>query len=166
MYLFLLIRNRLGKCRFEGNCFVCKGLPRWLSDEESGCQCRRHRFDPWVGKIPWNSKWQPIPVFLPGKFHRQRSLVGYRPSCMCFYIVRQFTSICFTRLSLRSDLTDSLGAEISLLAWSYLVFTPPSRRPFTVSLAQQKGVPVPNLNPVTHQEMILGKSSSSQQQFA
>ena len=24
-------------------------------------------------------KWQPIPLFLPGKFHRQRSLVGYSP---------------------------------------------------------------------------------------
>ena len=24
-------------------------------------------------------KWQPAPVFLPGKFHRQRSLVGYSP---------------------------------------------------------------------------------------
>ena len=23
--------------------------------------------------------WQPIPVFLPGNFHRQRSLVGYSP---------------------------------------------------------------------------------------
>ena len=23
-------------------------------------------FDPWVGKIPWRRKWQPIPVFLPG----------------------------------------------------------------------------------------------------
>ena len=22
-------------------------------------------------------KWQPTPVFLPGEFHRQRSLVGY-----------------------------------------------------------------------------------------
>ena len=26
---------------------------------------------------PWRRKWQPIPVFLPGKFHGQRSLVGY-----------------------------------------------------------------------------------------
>ena len=34
-------------------------------------------FDPWVGKIPWRRKWQSTPVFLPGKFHRQRSLVGY-----------------------------------------------------------------------------------------
>ena len=40
---------------------------------------RRCRFDPWVGKIPWRRNWQPIPVFLPGKSHGQRSLVGYRP---------------------------------------------------------------------------------------
>ena len=33
--------------------------------------------DPWVGKIPWRRKWQPIPVFLPGEFHGQRSLEGY-----------------------------------------------------------------------------------------
>ena len=36
-------------------------------------------FGPWVGKIPWSRKWQPTPVFLPGKFHGQRSLVGYSP---------------------------------------------------------------------------------------
>ena len=40
---------------------------------------KRHRFDPWVGKIPWSRKWQPAPVFLPGKSHGQRSLVGYSP---------------------------------------------------------------------------------------
>ena len=33
----------------------------------------------WVGKIPWRRKWQPTPVFLPGKFHGQRSLVGCSP---------------------------------------------------------------------------------------
>ena len=47
--------------------------------EESACQCRRCRFDPWVGKIPWRREWQPTPVFLPGKFHGQRSLAGYCP---------------------------------------------------------------------------------------
>ena len=26
---------------------------------------------------PWRRKWQPTPVFLPGKSHGQRSLVGY-----------------------------------------------------------------------------------------
>ena len=30
-----------------------------------------------LGKTPWSRKWQPIPVLLPGKFHGQRSLVGY-----------------------------------------------------------------------------------------
>ena len=33
----------------------------------------------WIGKIPWRNKWQPIPVFLPGKSHGQRSLAGYSP---------------------------------------------------------------------------------------
>ena len=36
-------------------------------------------FNPWVWKIPWRKKWQPIPVFLPGKSHGQRSLAGYNP---------------------------------------------------------------------------------------
>ena len=48
------------------------------------CQCRRCKkcgFDPWVRKAPWSRKWQPAPVFLPGKFHGQRSLAGYNPWC-------------------------------------------------------------------------------------
>ena len=27
----------------------------------------------------WRREWQPISVFLPGKFHGQKSLAGYRP---------------------------------------------------------------------------------------
>ena len=56
------------------------GLLRWPSLKESACwcrRCRRHEFDPWVGKILWIRKWQPTPVFLPGKFHGQRRLAGY-----------------------------------------------------------------------------------------
>ena len=55
-------------------------LPRRLSGKECTCLRRRHRrcgFDPWVRKIHWRRKWPPTPVFLPGKFHGQRSLVGY-----------------------------------------------------------------------------------------
>ena len=51
-------------------------LPRWC------CQCsrcRRRRSDSWVRKIPWRRAWQPTPVFLPGEFHGQRSLVVYSP---------------------------------------------------------------------------------------
>ena len=47
--------------------------------KESTCQCRRHRFDLWVGKIPWKRKWQPTPVFLPQESHGQRSLEDYSP---------------------------------------------------------------------------------------
>ena len=50
------------------------GLPWWLSGKESTCQCRRHRFDPRVGEGNGYT-----PVFLPGKSHRQRSLVGCSP---------------------------------------------------------------------------------------
>jgi len=37
----------------------------------------------WVQSLgwedPWRRKWQPTPVFLPGEFHGQKSLVGYNP---------------------------------------------------------------------------------------
>ena len=33
----------------------------------------------WVGKISWRRKWQPASIFLPGKPHRRRSLIGYSP---------------------------------------------------------------------------------------
>ena len=35
---------------------------------------KRIEFDPWVGQNPQRRKWQPTPIFLPGKSHRQRSL--------------------------------------------------------------------------------------------
>ena len=48
---------------------VIKNLPAM---QETG-------FDPWVGKITWRREWLPTPVFFPGNFHGQRSLVGYSP---------------------------------------------------------------------------------------
>ena len=36
-------------------------------------------FSPWVRKIPWERKWQPTPVFLPGESQGQRSLAGCSP---------------------------------------------------------------------------------------
>ena len=50
--------------------------------KESACQCRRLGrlgFDPWVREIFWRRRWHPTPVFLPGKSHGPRSLVGYSP---------------------------------------------------------------------------------------
>ena len=42
-------------------------------------KCRKPGFSLWVGKIPWRRKWQPTPVFLPGKSHGRKSLVSYSP---------------------------------------------------------------------------------------
>ena len=28
---------------------------------------------------PWRSKWQHTPVFLPGKFHKEKSMVAHSP---------------------------------------------------------------------------------------
>ena len=36
--------------------WILKGLAWWLSGKESTCQCRRHGFSPWVGKITWRRK--------------------------------------------------------------------------------------------------------------
>ena len=59
-------------------------FPRWFSGKESTYRCRRckwHGFNPWIRKIHWSRKWQHTPLFLPGKFHGQRSLAGYNPWC-------------------------------------------------------------------------------------
>ena len=52
---------------------VVKNLPANARD------VKRHRFDPWVRRIPWRRAWQPTPVSLPGESHGQRSLAGYSP---------------------------------------------------------------------------------------
>ena len=67
--------------RREMTCPASRRLPLSSPSSATGkkptCQCKRlkrHRFDPWVGKIAW--KWHPTPVFLSRKFPGQRSLVG------------------------------------------------------------------------------------------
>ena len=59
--------------------YLSIGFPGGTSVIEPTCQCTRHTkhwFDPWIMKLPWRRKWQPTPVFLPGEFYGQRSLVG------------------------------------------------------------------------------------------
>ena len=51
----------------------------WLRGKGCPCQCRRSGFNRWVEEISWRKKWQPTPVFLPGKSYGQRNLVGYSP---------------------------------------------------------------------------------------
>ena len=53
------------------------GFPGWICLQCT--RCKRCRFNPWVGKMPWRRTRQPTSVFLPGEPHEQRSLVRYIP---------------------------------------------------------------------------------------
>ena len=53
--------------------------PWWLRRWSIRLQCRRPRFNPWVGKTPWRREWQATPVFLPAEFHGQRGRAGSSP---------------------------------------------------------------------------------------
>ena len=55
---------------------LCEGFPPSSVGKESACSARDPGLIPGLGKIPWRKKWQPPPVFLLGKSHGQRSLVG------------------------------------------------------------------------------------------
>ena len=52
-------------------------VAQWLKNLPANAEDARDHS--WDGKIPWRRKWQRTPIFLPGKFHGQRSLVGYSP---------------------------------------------------------------------------------------
>ena len=99
----------------------------WLSGKESACQCKRCEFDPWVRKIPWRRKRQPTPVFLPGKFHGQRSLAGYSPQDHKESDTTEWASL-FT-------FTNSITIEIEEIEWSTkmaLCFKQGAQNPFQV----------------------------------
>ena len=64
----------------ELNWSTASGFPSWLSGKQSACQWRSYRFNPWVRKLPLENEMAThSPVFLPGKSHGQRSLMGYSP---------------------------------------------------------------------------------------
>ena len=116
---------------------ITLGFPGGTSGKESTYQHRRHkrpRFDPWLGKIPWRKAWQPIPVFLPGESHGQRSLVGYSPQghkesdtttetmhthiwigcslrSSCVFVYLPFTSTWYLKTK------ESLNETVTMLVW-------------------------------------------------
>ena len=49
---------------------------------------------PGCGRFPEEKKWQPTPVFLPGKSHGQRSLVGYSPWGCKASVTNECTRVC------------------------------------------------------------------------
>ena len=78
--------------------------------KESACQWMRQKrrgFVPWVGKIPWRRKWQPAPIFSPGKFPGQRRLAGYKSTVG--YAWTQTPSLSFKKQSPLCQLNGSAG---------------------------------------------------------
>ena len=71
IYLKIQCNSRIqGSSSFLFNDISYSGFPGDASSKEPACQCRRHNkfgFDPWIGKTSWSRKWQPTPVFFPGK---------------------------------------------------------------------------------------------------
>ena len=61
MYLVILFKFT---CLYTWKCFSIVCFPGGSAGKDSPAMQ-----DPWVGKIPWRRKWQPIPVILPGEFH-------------------------------------------------------------------------------------------------
>ena len=59
--------------------YTCWVVFSGSSDGRVHLQCRGPKFHPWVKKMPWRRGWLPTLVFLPGRFHGQRSLAGYSP---------------------------------------------------------------------------------------
>ena len=57
------------------------GFPGDSDGKESACNAGDPGSIPGSGKIPWGREWLLTPIFLPGEFHGQRSLVGYSPWC-------------------------------------------------------------------------------------
>ena len=55
------------------------GFPSSSNGKESAWNAGDEGLIPGSGRSPWRREWQPTPVFLPGEFHGQRSLVSYCP---------------------------------------------------------------------------------------
>ena len=78
-------KGREGRLMWRGSqghlmkdCEAMFGLPLWISSKESPCNTEDASSTPGSGRQT-GGEWQPTPVFLAGKSHEQRSLVGYSP---------------------------------------------------------------------------------------
>ena len=55
------------------------GFPGGSDGKESACNARNPGSITELGRFHEEGKWLPTPVFLPGEFHGQRSLMSYSP---------------------------------------------------------------------------------------
>ena len=78
-FLLSMVEYHPFQIRYSPELFgLCLGNPLPLRNAESSPWLwvkSKVRSVPGLGRPPWRRKWQPTPVFLPGKSHGQRSLV-------------------------------------------------------------------------------------------
>ena len=81
-----LILDHLGNVLFVVMCLALKfflsgtiatALPGSSVGKESACNAGDIDSMPRSGRSPWRRKWQPTPVFLPGKSHGRHKRVSY-----------------------------------------------------------------------------------------
>ena len=132
----ICIVNGLGKCKYyflgQKNRFICCQLWKILEapvaqevkDLPAVQEMLRQEFNPYIGKIPWRRKWQPTPIFLPGKSHGQRSLAGNSP-WGCKRVWRDWAHTCDERyerfrvplLSCKPVLVQMLSGPFPVILW-------------------------------------------------
>ena len=61
----------MSPCSWKTKSLPPNGLSRCLRQLRICLQCRKPRFDPWVGKIPWRREKLPISVFLGNPLDRR-----------------------------------------------------------------------------------------------
>ena len=69
-------------------------------------QCKRHRFNPWVGKIPWRRERLPIPVFWPGECHGLSSPWGCKES-----VITEWLSFLLIQATIWMNLENVMPSE-------------------------------------------------------
>ena len=75
IYLYFLLNYLVSR-------YLPVGFPDSSAGEESTCNAGDVGLIPRSQRSPGEGRaWQPTPAFLPGKFHRQRSLVGCSSQC-------------------------------------------------------------------------------------
>ena len=76
-------------------------------------QCRRPGFDSQVRKIPWRRECLPAPIYLPEKFHEQRSLAGLMYGVAKNQAQLSDQHFCFISLLLLFKLTCNIKSHAS-----------------------------------------------------
>ena len=73
--------NESIKKHFRGACVYAQGFPCGSAVKNLSAvqEAQEMQVQSLGQKVPWSRKWQSMAVFLPGKSHGQRSLVGYIP---------------------------------------------------------------------------------------